>query len=63
LIHWAAIASSRWAVELINRSLTGQTFHRYLCPQRDMPADALVVLSAGMTATVDIDDRARALTK
>jgi hypothetical protein len=28
------------AVELINRSPTGQTFHRYLCPQRDMPADA-----------------------
>jgi Exonuclease len=26
-------------VELINRSPTGQTFHRYVCPQRAMPAD------------------------
>ena len=31
------------AVELINRSTTGQTFHCYLCPQRDMLADALAV--------------------
>jgi DNA polymerase III subunit epsilon len=31
------------AVELVNRSPTGQTFHRYLCPQRAMPADALAV--------------------
>src|SRR5215813_3741454 len=29
------------AVELVNRSLTGQTYHRYLCPERCMPADAL----------------------
>ena len=31
------------AVELVNRSLTGQTFHCYLCPQRAMPADAIAV--------------------
>jgi DNA polymerase III subunit epsilon len=31
------------AAELINRSPTGQTFHLYLRPQRDMPADALAV--------------------
>jgi hypothetical protein len=31
------------AVELVNGSLTGQTFHRYVCPQRAMPADALAV--------------------
>jgi len=31
------------AVELVNRSLTGQTYHRYLCPERSMPADALAV--------------------
>ena len=36
------------AVELINRSPTGQTFHGYLCPKRTMPADALVV--HGLTA-------------
>ena len=30
-------------VELINRSPTGKTFHRYLCPQRDIPADAVAV--------------------
>jgi DNA polymerase III subunit epsilon len=30
-------------VELVNCSLTGQTFHRYLCPQRAMPADALAM--------------------
>src|SRR6516225_1571817 len=31
------------AVELVNRSLTGETFHCYLCPQRVMPADAVAV--------------------
>jgi DNA polymerase III subunit epsilon len=32
------------AVELVNRSLTGQTLHpRYQCPQRAMPADAVAV--------------------
>lgn len=31
------------AVELGNGSLTGQTFHRYVCPQRAMPADAVAV--------------------
>jgi DNA polymerase III subunit epsilon len=31
------------AVELFNRSLTGQTFHCYLCPERSIPADALAV--------------------
>jgi DNA polymerase III subunit epsilon len=37
------------AVELVNRSLTGQTYHCYLYPERSMPADALAVhgLSAG----------------
>jgi DNA polymerase III subunit epsilon len=30
-------------VELVNCSLTGQTFHRYLCSQRAMPADALAM--------------------
>jgi DNA polymerase III subunit epsilon len=30
-------------VEFVNRCLTGQTFHRYVCPQRAMPADALAV--------------------
>jgi Bacterial regulatory proteins, luxR family len=43
LIHWAAIASSRLGRLIINRSPTGQTFHLYLRPQRDMPADALAV--------------------
>jgi DNA polymerase-3 subunit epsilon len=36
------------AVELVNRSLTGETFHRYVYPQRAMPADALAV--HGLTA-------------
>jgi DNA polymerase III subunit epsilon len=36
------------AVELINRSPTGRTFHRYVCPERSMPADALAV--HGLTA-------------
>jgi DNA polymerase-3 subunit epsilon len=31
------------AVELVNRSLTGQTFHCYLCPQRAVPPDAVAV--------------------
>jgi DNA polymerase III subunit epsilon len=31
------------AVELSNRSQTGKTFHRYVCPQRAVPADALAV--------------------
>ena len=31
------------SVELVNCSLAGQTFHRYLCSQRVMPADALVM--------------------
>jgi DNA polymerase III epsilon subunit len=31
------------AVELVNRSLTGQVFHCYLCAERSMPADALAV--------------------
>jgi DNA polymerase III subunit epsilon len=30
-------------VEVVNCSLTGQTFHRYLCSQRAMPADALAM--------------------
>jgi DNA polymerase III epsilon subunit-like protein len=28
------------AVELVNRSPTGRTFHRYVRPQRAVPADA-----------------------
>jgi DNA polymerase III subunit epsilon len=31
------------AVELVNQSLTGQTFHCYLCPERAIPADAFAV--------------------
>jgi DNA polymerase III subunit epsilon len=31
------------AVEPIDHSLTGQTFHRYVCPQRVMPADAVAM--------------------
>ncbi len=30
-------------VELVNRIPSGQTFHRYLNPQRDMPAEAFAV--------------------
>ena len=30
-------------VELVNRIPSGQTFHRYINPQRDMPAEALAV--------------------
>src|ERR1700739_1546788 len=30
-------------VELFNRIPTGQTFHRYVNPERDMPADAFEV--------------------
>jgi DNA polymerase III subunit epsilon len=36
------------AVELVNCSLAGQTYHCYLCPERSMPADALAV--HGLTA-------------
>jgi DNA polymerase III subunit epsilon len=36
------------AVELANRSPTGQTFYCYLCPQRAMLADAVAV--HGLTA-------------
>ena len=36
------------AVELINRAPTGRTFHRYLNPERNMPADAVSV--HGLTA-------------
>ena len=30
-------------VEIFNRMPTGQTFHRYFNPQRDMPAEAYAV--------------------
>ena len=30
-------------VELLNRIPSGQTFHRYLNPERDVPADALAI--------------------
>jgi DNA polymerase III subunit epsilon len=36
------------AVELYNSSPPGQTFHRYLCPERTVPADAVEV--HGLTA-------------
>jgi DNA polymerase III subunit epsilon len=36
------------AVELVDRSPTGQTFHCYLCPERTVPADAVAV--HGLTA-------------
>jgi DNA polymerase III epsilon subunit family exonuclease len=36
------------AVELLDRSPTGRTFHRYLNPERDMPADAFAL--HGLTA-------------
>ena len=41
------------AVELVNRSLTGQTFHRYVRPQRAMPADAFAV--HGLSAELLVD--------
>jgi len=31
------------AVELLNHVPTGRIFHRYLCPERDMPAEAYAV--------------------
>jgi len=31
------------AVELVDHSPTGRTFHRYLNPERDVPADAVAV--------------------
>jgi DNA polymerase III subunit epsilon len=31
------------AVELVDHSPTGRTLHRYVCPERDMPADAVSV--------------------
>ncbi len=30
-------------IEMVNRFPTGQTFHRYLNPQRDVPAEAFAV--------------------
>src|SRR3982750_4755489 len=30
-------------IEIINRMPTGQVFHRYINPQRDMPAEAFAV--------------------
>jgi DNA polymerase III subunit epsilon len=31
------------AVELVDHSPTGRTFHRYVCPERTVPADAVAV--------------------
>jgi DNA polymerase III subunit epsilon len=31
------------AVELVDHSPTGRTFHRYVCPERPVPADAVAV--------------------
>jgi DNA polymerase III subunit epsilon len=42
------------AVELVDRSPTDQTFHRYLCPERAVPADAVAV--HGLTAEF-LDDK------
>src|ERR1700691_611612 len=50
-------------VEIFNRMPTGQTFHRYINPQRDMPAEAFAVhgLSSEFLADkplfVDVVDR------
>jgi DNA polymerase III subunit epsilon len=41
------------AVELLNHSLAGQTFLRYLNPERAMPVDALAV--HGLTAEFLVD--------
>src|SRR5215469_12718166 len=40
-------------IEIFNRMPTGQTFHRYINPERDMPAEAFAVhgLSADFLAT------------
>jgi len=35
-------------VEMINRRLTGRTYHRYINPQRDIPEDAIAI--HGLTA-------------
>ena len=45
-------------VELINRMPTGQTFHRYINPQRDMPREAFAVhgLSAEFLADKPLFD-------
>jgi DNA polymerase III epsilon subunit-like protein len=39
------------AVQLINRSPTGSTFHRYVCPERAMPADAVARRIVSLCAT------------
>jgi len=43
LIPSAATASSKSAIELINRMPTGQTFHRYMNPEREMSVEAFAV--------------------
>jgi DNA polymerase-3 subunit epsilon len=43
------------AVELVDRAVTGNTFHRYLCPQRAMPAAAVAVY--GLTGAFLADKR------
>jgi DNA polymerase-3 subunit epsilon len=45
-------------VEIFNRMPTGQTFHRYINPQRDMPAEAFAVhgLSAEFLSTKPLFD-------
>src|SRR5262249_32054933 len=54
LTHWMVIAWSRLErSEPINGFPTGKTFHRYLCPQRDIPADAVAV--HGLTAEFLVD--------
>ena len=35
-------------VEMINRRLTGRTYHRYINPQRDVPEEAVAI--HGLTA-------------
>jgi DNA polymerase III subunit epsilon len=41
------------AVELVDHSLTGRTFHRYLNPERAVPADVVAV--HGLTAEFLVD--------
>ena len=40
------------AVELFNRSLTGQTFHRYVCPQRSPDPESTYNCATGVPMPV-----------
>lgn len=41
------------AVELLNHVATGRRFHRYLCPERDMPSEAFAVHGLSSTFLAD----------